>query len=35
MYQFLRMGYNLGIGWERVSEGPNSVNEDRTFDYDI
>lgn len=31
MYQFLRVGYNLGIEWERVSEGPNSVHEDRNF----
>lgn len=35
MYQFFRVGYNLGIVWERVSEGPNSVHEDRNFDCKI
>lgn len=35
MYQFLRVGYNLGMGLERVWEGSNSVLEDQTFDYEI
>lgn len=35
MYQFLRVGYNLGIGLEMVWEGSNSVLEDQTFDYEI